>query len=157
MIMKRGHILLLIAACFAGKPAVVNAQVNNMLTLEQCQQLARQNYPQIRERELIRASRDFSVQNAAKGYLPQLGASGQITYQSDVTEIPFKVPGFDIPTVPKTQYKGSATVNQTIYDGGNIQLEKQRRGINADIQDQSLEVQEQVFRSSLPASQIGFP
>lgn len=139
--MKRGHVFLIFVLLLSVTPAVMNAQTNTALTLEECYRLARKNYPLIKEKELIASTRQYSVDNAAKGYLPQFGVNGQVTYQSDVTEIPFKVPGFDIPTVSKTQYKINGTLNQTIYDGGNIQLQKRRRGLDADIQDQNLEVQ----------------
>jgi outer membrane protein TolC len=140
-IMKRGHVFQFLLLLLMAAPAVLHAQADHPLTLEDCYRLARQNYPLIKEKELIASTRQYSVDNAAKGYLPQFGLNGQVTYQSDVTEIPFKVPGFDIPTVSKTQYKINGTLNQTIYDGGNIHIQKIRRGIDADIQDQSLEVQ----------------
>ena len=139
--MKRGHFFPLFVLLLTATPAVMNAQANHSLTLDECYRLARQNYPLIKERELIASTRQFSVDNASKGYLPQFGVNGQLTYQSDVTGLPFKVPGFDIPTISKTQYKINGTVNQTIYDGGDIQIQKLRKGLDADIQDQSLEVQ----------------
>lgn len=120
---------------------VVSHAQSSALTLDECYTLAKQNYPMIKQRELIKKTKDYSIENAGKGYLPQWVSSGQLTYQSDVTQIPFKVPGFDIPTPSKTQYKVYGEVDQTIYDGGNIRLQKQTQQANADIQDQNLEVQ----------------
>ena len=37
--------------------------------------------------------------------LPQASLNGQATWQSDVTQIPIKFPGIDIPTPPKDQYR----------------------------------------------------
>ncbi len=133
---KNPFLLLITLAAFGASHAQSPA-----LTLDECYTLAKQNYPLIRQRELIKKTRDYSIENAGKGYLPQWVSSGQLTYQSDVTQIPFKVPGFDIPTPSKTQYKVYGEVDQTIYDGGNIRLQKQTQQANADIQDQNLEVQ----------------
>ncbi|HTS46181.1 MAG TPA: TolC family protein [Puia sp.] len=117
------------------------SQPPQMITLEQCYQLARKNYPLINQKDLIRKTRDYSVENASKGYLPQWNSGGQITYQSEVTGIPFKIPGFEIPTLSKTQYKVYGEIDQTIYDGGEIHLQKQTDNVNASIQDQNIEVQ----------------
>ena len=54
-------------------------------TLEQCQQAAEQNYPLIRQYDLIEKTTQLTVSNLAKGWLPQLQATAQATWQSDVT------------------------------------------------------------------------
>jgi len=110
------------------------AQTN--LTLEDCYQLAQKNYPLIKQRELISRTGNYTVANAAKGYLPQLNFSGQATYQSQVVEIPF--PG--APQLSKDQYKVQAEVTQTIFDGGNIHYQKELSKANTAIQQQQLEV-----------------
>ena len=63
------------------------------LSIEEVYQLARKNYPLIKQRDLITKTRDYSVSNAAKGYLPVFSVNGQATYQSTVTSFPFQVPG----------------------------------------------------------------
>lgn len=50
--------------------------------------------------------------------LPQASLNGQATWQSDVTQIPIKFPGIDIPTPPKDQYRFLLDINQSLYDGG---------------------------------------
>ncbi|HEX4851307.1 MAG TPA: TolC family protein, partial [Puia sp.] len=127
--------LLIISVGFA------QAQTPDSLTLEQCYQLAKQNYPLIKQRDLIKLTKNYTIENLSKGYLPQWTSSGQLTNQSDVTSIPFKVPGFDIPTPSKTQYKIYGEIDQVVYDAGNIKWQKQIAQANADIDDQSLEVQ----------------
>ena len=57
-------------------------------TLEECQQAAEQNYPLIRQYDLIKKTTDLTVSNIAKGWLPQVSASAQVTYQSDVAVFP---------------------------------------------------------------------
>ena len=42
------------------------------LTLEECLQLARENYPAIKQYDLILASKDYDLSNAGKAWLPKL-------------------------------------------------------------------------------------
>ena len=72
------------------------------VTLEQCKAWARDNYPVIRQYDLVEQSRRLTVENAAKAWLPQVGVSGAASYQSDVTTIPVDIPGVDIPTIGMT-------------------------------------------------------
>jgi outer membrane protein TolC len=59
-------------------------------------------------------------QNNDNGKLPQLNINGQATYQNEVIELPYKVPGMAAPEIPKAQYKVSLDANQLIYGGGFI-------------------------------------
>jgi outer membrane protein TolC len=108
------------------------------LTLDACYELARQHYPLIKQQGLIEKAGSYSVENAGKGYLPQLTFSGQATYQSEVVQIP--LPGALIPPLSKDQYKVQAEVTQTIYDGGSIRLQQQLTKANTAVQQQQLEV-----------------
>ncbi len=57
-------------------------------SLEECQRAAEQNYPLIHRFDLIEKTIDLTVSNIGKGWLPQISASGQATYQSDVAGFP---------------------------------------------------------------------
>ncbi len=96
---------------------IVFASVNGQsLTLDECYTLAESNYPLVKQYELIEKSRDYSISNASKGYLPQFTISGQATYQSDVTKMPFSLPNTDVPTLSKDQYRIQGEVVQPISD-----------------------------------------
>lgn len=110
------------------------------LTLDECYERAKKNYPLIKQRDLISKTRDYSVDNAAKGYLPQINIVGQATYQSDVVEFPKALQGTIYPTFSKDLYKAGAELTQTIYDGGTIKYSKETQRANATIQEQTLEV-----------------
>ncbi|PWT72058.1 MAG: transporter [Bacteroidetes bacterium] len=129
------------SSIFILSAAIMQAQSNDSLTLDQCYQLARLNYPLIKQRDLIKKTTNYTLENLSKGYLPQWTSSGQLTNQSDVTSIPFKVPGFDVPTPTKTQYKVYGEIDQTVYDAGNIRWQRQVAQANSNIDDQNLEVQ----------------
>lgn len=97
------------------------------LSITQCYELARNNYPLIKQYALIDKTEQYNLSNAGKGWLPQLAVSAKVSYQSDVTKLPFDtdkiaaiLPGFDIPTLNKDQYQVVAEINQTLWDGGII-------------------------------------
>ena len=62
-------------------------------TLEECQQAAERNYPLIRQYRLIEQTTALTVANIQKGWLPQISASAQATYQSDVVAWPDEMRG----------------------------------------------------------------
>ena len=47
------------------------------LTLEGCQHSAQTNYPLVRQYGLIEKAREYNLENAGKGYLPQFTLSGK--------------------------------------------------------------------------------
>jgi outer membrane protein TolC len=99
-------------------------------TLKECQQAAEQNYPLIRQYELIEKTTELTVANIQKGWLPQISASAQATYQSDVAAFPdqmkglYQQMGLDLKGLTKDQYRVGIDMNQTIYDGGAISSQK---------------------------------
>jgi outer membrane protein TolC len=115
-----------------------NAQ---QLTLAECYEKARQNFPLIKQKGLLVSTKDFTVANARSGYLPQVSILGTATYQSDVTKVPIEVPGFPIKTLPKDQYKVYAELSQSIYDGGTIRRQNAITETNALVEDQKIEVE----------------
>ena len=99
-------------------------------TLEECQQAAEKNYPLIRQYGLIEKTTQLTVANIQKGWLPQVSASVQATYQSDVTGWPDEMKtmmsgmGIDMKGLKQDQYRMGIDVQQTIYDGGVIGSQK---------------------------------
>ena len=99
-------------------------------TLDECQQAAEKNYPLIRQYGLIEKTTELTVANIQKGWLPQVSAQAQATYQSDVTAWPDEMKmmmngmGIDMKGLTKDQYRVGIDVQQTIYDGGVIDSQK---------------------------------
>ncbi len=110
------------------------------LTVETCWELARENYPLIARRALIAQAEQYTLSNAAKGYLPQLQLSAKASYQSDVTTVNIDVPGVDIPVLPKDNYDVKIELTQSIWDGGRIASRKEAARTSAQVDQQSLEV-----------------
>jgi len=111
------------------------------LTLEDCYEKARINYPLIKQKDYIEKSKDYSVSNVWHGYFPQITILGEATYQSDVTQVPAALPGIVIERLPLDQYEFVADVTQTIYDGG---IMSSRAGIEesaSEINNQQIEIE----------------
>ena len=95
-------------------------------SLEECQRAAEQNYPLIRQYDLIEKTTDLMVSNIMKGWLPQVSASAQATYQSDVASFPDRMQalydqiGLEMKGLKKDQYRVGIDISQTVYDGGAI-------------------------------------
>ena len=99
-------------------------------TLEECQQAAEKNYPLIKQYGLIAKTTQLTVKNIQKGWLPQVTASAQATYQSAVTAWPesmqsiYQQMGLNMKGLRKDQYKIGVDLQQTIYDGGAISCQR---------------------------------
>jgi len=115
-------------------------------TLEECQQAAERNYPLIRQYDLIGKTTQLTVANIQKGWLPQVSAQAQATYQSDVTAWPGEMKtmmtgmGIDMKGLKKDQYRVGIDVQQTIYDGGAISSQKALAREQGRVQEAQTEV-----------------
>ena len=93
-------------------------------SVEECQRMAEANYPLIKRYDILRQTEQFTLSNIQKGWLPQISASAQATYQSDVVSLPdalkqmMQQMGAEVKGLTKDQYRIAVDVNQTIYDGG---------------------------------------
>ncbi len=100
-------------------------------TLQECQQAAERNYPLIRQYGLIEQTTALTVENIGKAWLPQVTATAQATYQSDVTAWPdqmqtvYQQMGLSMKGLRKDQYRVGIDVSQTVYDGGMISSQKE--------------------------------
>lgn len=117
---------IILSILFAGFSASVFAQ----MTLETCQELAHEHYPEVKQYDLIRLTEQYDLSNAARAWLPQLTLSAQATWQNEVPEFPEALSGMlsqagvTIPGLKKDQYKVGLELNQTIWDGGKSNADK---------------------------------
>lgn len=123
--------------------SVVPVVAQQGLTLDECQRRARTTYPLSRQLPLIEASRQYSIENAARGLLPQVTVTAQASYQSDVTQIPITIPlpGFTIEPPSRDQYRIVADVQQTVYDGGTTGTQRRMADLSATADQQSVDVE----------------
>lgn len=102
------------------------AQAQSVMTLEQCYSAVIAHDPLTRQREILQQNGDLNVANLEKNRrLPQLGVNGQATWQSEVTKLPIELPNVPIPQLSKDQYKLTADVSYTLFDGNQTVLQKQ--------------------------------
>ena len=109
------------------------------LTIDQCHQLAHDNYPAIKKYNLIEQSCNFTVSNAIKGYLPNIKVSTGVDAFTDIISLPSQLQSAtgnmknDVADV-------NVQVNQTLYDGGAIQARKHVSQAQADVDKNRLDV-----------------
>jgi outer membrane protein TolC len=108
------------------------------ISLESCQSMARENYPLIRQYELIEKSKGYTLSNANKMYLPQL----------DVTIIGGAISGLPSFSPAGTESSSSVDlnvisilqINQTIWDGGITKAKKAVIEANSEMEKARLAV-----------------
>lgn len=120
--------------------ALSSVSAFSQVTLEQCRSLARANYPLIKKFALVERSRELSVSNASKAWLPQVSFSARASYQSDVTSIPVDLTNFDFNPLSKDQYDISLQVSQQIYDGGAVSSARRMASAQGDVEREQANV-----------------
>ena len=122
-------------------PTMAQAQ-----SLEECQQAAERNYPLIQQYGLIEKTTELTVANIQKGWLPQVSASAQATYQSDIMAWPDEMKGMlgqmglNFEGLKKDQYRVGIDVLQTVFDGGAIRSQKEIARLQGNVQTAQNEV-----------------
>lgn len=119
--MKRILLLFIVALPF------FNARA---LTLDQARTLAMENYPLVREYNLINLTEQYTLENAAKSWLPQVEAGADATWQTSVAAYPdvlkemLSQRGLDIQGMGRWQWRAQVDVRQMIWDGGRIKASR---------------------------------
>src|SRR6188508_2012972 len=116
-----------------------NAQQSQTLNLDSCLTKAKQNYPLIKQYDLISKSLEYTVSNANKAYLPQISVTGIGA---------FIIKGFPTASIPgqepidkeKVQFIGIGQLNQTIWDGGATHAQKDIAIASAEVDKASIEM-----------------
>lgn len=121
------------------------------VTIDECCQMARDNYPEVKRLRLIEATRNLTMQNLTTQWLPQLSLSGQASWQNnsgnirDVfnDEAMELLEGFmeDVKPIKKFQYQAGIELAQNIWDGGATSLMKKMASADADIQTKDIDIQ----------------
>ncbi|MBQ4395466.1 MAG: TolC family protein [Paludibacteraceae bacterium] len=132
---------------------LLSMTVQAQVTLDSCRRWAQANYPAIRQYALIQQSAEYSVQNAARAWIPHVVLSAQATYQSDAANMKevwdamgmntmLAAMGKEIPDLYMRKFQGKVQldIHQTIWDGGlsmadkrSAQAERQQQEAQADV------------------------
>lgn len=118
------------------------AQSLKSVTLKHCEDSAKVNSPLLNQNNILHQVLDLNQQNLKANYYPSFDLSGQATYQSATFELPFEIPNFNIPDVPKDQYKIAIDAKQLIYDGGYYKAQLNVYETNEKTEEQKIAVEE---------------
>lgn len=123
-----------------------------VLTLEECYNLAEKNYPLARQIELLEDKSRNQIGIISKGRLPQLDINAQASYQSEVIQFPLELPNITIDPPNKDQYRVSLDANQLIYYGGSIEANTKLKEAELKSQQQQVAVNLYALRSRINQS-----
>lgn len=138
--MRKGIIILILSIL---SPLLATAG----LTIEQCVEKARDNYPMVKKYDLLASTLDIDLSDINKGWLPRIGVYGQVTAQNVVPSFPESLSGVlqqmgqPMKGLGKLQYKAGVDVSQTIWDGGVSHVQRELRRVGTAAEQSALDVE----------------
>lgn len=109
------------------------------ITLKESLQMTHDNYPAIRQYQLIEQTRDFTLENASKGWLPQVSASAGAYAFTDPIKSNEQIARMGI-DFKNYMASASVTIRQNLYDGGEIAAQKEVTSAQSEVQKHQLHV-----------------
>lgn len=111
---------------------------SQILTIEACQDSTLKNYPLIQQFDLIEKSKELTLSNANKNYLPQL----DITLIGGVIEgMPsFSLPGSESSSSTEVNLISMLQLNQVLWDGGMTKASKGIIEASAEVEKADMKV-----------------
>jgi outer membrane protein TolC len=98
---------------------------NNTLSLDSCLQMAKRNYPLMKQNGLIAENEKNNLNVDNKQWLPKLSFISKATYQSEAIS-------FQGLTFPKDSYVTAVDLDQNIFDGGQTHRQKELDKLNGE-------------------------
>ena len=117
--------------------ATVGSATAQVLSIDSCYALANNNYPLIKQYELIENTKEYTLSNANKAYLPQLSITAIEGY------IFGGLPSFGPSTgESESNFKfiGIAQLNQVLWDGGATKTQKKIITASSETEKASIDV-----------------
>jgi outer membrane protein TolC len=123
---------LIAVMCFTVAVCTAAAQT---LPIDSCYSLAIKNYPLIKQYELIDKSKEYTLSNAGKAYLPQVSVTAIGGY------IFGELPSFgNAENGSNFKFIGLGQVNQAIWDGGATKTQKKIINAQSETDKANIEV-----------------
>lgn len=91
---------------------------SDTLRLADCYREAENAYPRVREFAMRDEAMQLALANLSADWKPRLSLAGQALYYSDVPSIPIRIPGADMPSASRDQYRLGLSFEQTVFDAG---------------------------------------
>lgn len=119
----------------------LKAQTTQVLSLEQLQNLAKDNYPLLKQKQLYTNIGMNKTKQVSSNFLPQINVAGQATYQSEVTEFNFPIPGSVGFKQKPDQYSLGLELKENLLDYGSVKTQKLLEQENMQIQTQQVDLE----------------
>ena len=165
--MKKKWVYGLLFVILLGEGCIQKVSAQATITLEECLKLAKENYPLIRQHDLIEQAKDYTVSNLSKNYLPQLSLMANASWQSEAMKIPLKlpktmdvklaenltvpveIPEIKLPEGDKEHVSVGLGFTQVLWDGGRIGAGKDMARAEAEMMHGGVEAQLYAIRSKV--------
>lgn len=154
-------LLLLAGLAFSGRDMYAQTASATRYTLDSCYVYARDNYPMIRQYDIIQKLGELSARDALSVYVPQITLGGEAAYYSDVVAFPDKIEelfsqfaGMDFEGLKNDQYKVLLDINQNIWDGGYSGAKKQ--AAIAEAQVSAMETATELYKLKSKVTEVYF-
>lgn len=128
-----------IKAILLAAGAIVSPFTASAISIAEARQMARDNYPTIRQYRLIEQSKGYSVSNASKAWLPQVSVSAGAYAFTDIIKTNTQMEMMGINTKNRVA-SAAVTVRQNIYDGGQTAAQRLVIATESDVQTRQLDV-----------------
>lgn len=131
------------------EPTLAYAESGPTVTLESLLEAGRRSHPTLSKQPLLAKSLELTRAKINRAYWPQLSLNGQATWQSDVTSIDVPVPGVNIPSPSKDQYRVTLDLKQSIWDGGVASDQKRVAQSRSRVEHEQVNVEWYQVRDSI--------
>jgi len=125
-------IILFLFACSA---------YNQSVDIYFCYKKAEESFPLIKQKQVFQKAEEYKTKSLNSNYMPQVYLNAQFSFQSDVTQLPIKIPWVNIAEQSKDNYKATLDINQIIWDGGTISYQKEFESLVYKNEIQNVEVE----------------
>ncbi len=109
-------------------------------------------FSQLALQEQLSALRRANIRNV---WRPQLSGAGSATYQSEVPQLPFSLPGGRLPEFSKDHYSAILNAEQTLYDGGATAAGLAAERAQMEVEEQAILVELDRLREAVNAAYMG--
>ena len=114
-------------------------QTATLVRIDSCYALATRNYPLIKQYGLIEKSKEYTISNANKAWLPQVSLTGIGGYI--ISGLPsINLPNAESSAPSDVQFIGIGQINQLIWDGGAMRSQKNVAKATAGVDEATIDV-----------------
>lgn len=125
-----------------------------VFNIDSCYAKATRNYPLIKQYDLIEKSKEYTISNANKAYLPQVSLTGIGAYI--ISGLPaINLPNAEPSEKSDVQFIGIGQINQLIWDGGATHSKKEVANATAGVDKATVDVSLYAIRERVNQLYLG--